>query len=151
MADDTDVLLQLCSNEWEQSRHLEDQRATITNIILVIASVILGFVAQRGAGYELLPLTILLGLLGIYGAVVTEKLYERYTFHSERARGYLRRIDELQPNAQVLALRSQADAKHNAEARRLKGIPLHALWTFLHIAISITGVVLTVLILVLYK
>lgn len=148
MADDTDILLQLCSNEWEQSRHLEEQRATITNIILLIASVILGFVAQKGTGYELLPLTILLIVLGVYGAIATEKLYERYTFHSERARHYLKRIDELHPTAQVWALRSQADAKHSAEAKRLVKLRLHALWTSLHVGISITGLVLTALILV---
>ena len=74
MADETDVLLQLCNNEWEQSRHTEDQRATITNIILLIASVILGVVVQRGAQPEVLPLSILLIVLGIYGAVATREV-----------------------------------------------------------------------------
>ena len=77
-----------------------------------------------------------------------EKLYERYIFHSDRARSYLKRIDELQPNAQVWALRSQADAKTKSESRLLTRLRLHALWTSLHVAISTAGLVLTVLILI---
>ena len=91
---------------------------------------------------------MLLVVLGVYGAIATEKLYERYTFHSDRARHYLKRIDELQPTAQVWALRAQADAKHSAEAKRLAKLRSHALWTSLHVAISVAGLVLTALILI---
>jgi hypothetical protein len=40
MANDTDVLLKLCEEHWTEMRHIEDQRATITNIVIIITSAV---------------------------------------------------------------------------------------------------------------
>jgi hypothetical protein len=47
MADTTDILLTMIDENWTQARHSEDQRATITNFIVVIASVIHGVLTQK--------------------------------------------------------------------------------------------------------
>lgn len=101
MADDTDALLKIYEEQWAQARHLEDRRSTITNIVLLIATAVFGFIFQRSLSLQTLPLTILLIALGIYGAVASEKLYERAQFHLERVRYLHKRIDELHPNAQL--------------------------------------------------
>lgn len=146
MADATDILLQLSADEWAQARQSEDQRATITNILLLIASALVGFISQRGLVIETLPVTILLILLGIYGAIVSEKLYETFWFHVTRASYYRRRLDELKSTAQILKLNELADTKHTQEFPRMKKIRLHRLWLILHTSIAIAGLILTAII-----
>lgn len=146
MADDSDVLLKMYEDQWVQARQAEDQRATFTNIIIVIVSLVLGFIAQqKNLGQELLPLTILLIILGIYGAITTAKLYERFQFHVGRARAWRKRIDELHQEARLIELKDAADARHR-EKYRLNKLRLYILWTTLHIIIALAGVILTVMI-----
>lgn len=146
MAADTDALLKVYEEQWAQARQHENQRATITNIVLLIASAILGFVSQQGLSSQVLPLTALLIGVGIFGAVACEKLYERTEYHLERTRFLHKRIDELHPNAQLKKLREQADAKHKAEYPRMIRLRVRHLWLALHLAIIVAGVVLTLII-----
>lgn len=143
MADDTDVLLKMYEEQWEQARQTENQRAAITNIVLVIASAVLGFIVQRGLNLEMLPLTILLIVIGIYGAIASEKLYETFQFHVGKAWSWRKRIDELHPNAQLLKLNEESRKKHRAEFPRLVRLRLHHMWMVLHLAIALGGIILT--------
>ena len=146
MADETDILLKLCEEEWAQARQCENQRAIITNIVLVIASAALGFLSQMGLSIEMLSVTIFLIVIGIYGALTSQKYYERYQFHIERARAWFRRLEELHPKSQITKIKEDADKKHNQKFKRLEVIHLHTLWFFLHMAITLMGVVFSVLI-----
>jgi hypothetical protein len=144
MTDDTDVLLQLYQEDWAQARQSEEQRATLTNIILIIASAALGIVAQNNLTSEMLSLTIPLILLGLYGMVASEKLYERHQFHVERARAYRKRIAELHPNLQFDEAKAKAKVLHQKKFPVLHKVRLHYIWTTLHFAIAVLGVVLTI-------
>lgn len=146
MADDTDVLLKLYEQEWAQARHIEEQRAAITNLILIISAAVLGLISQKGLTPELLPLTLLIIALGIYGVVVTQKLYERHHFCVDRARFWRKRIDELHPNALIEKTKSDSDAFHLTKFPRLEKLKLHHLWNILHLAIALTGLVLSIII-----
>lgn len=146
MADDTDVLLKLCEEQWTQGRHSESQRATVTNIVFTISAVIIGFLVQKGFSLTSLPLAILLILLGIYGAVTSAKLYERWQFHMRRARYWRRRIDELHPDAQIEQLKAEADAEHKLKYSNLERIQLYQLWLALHILIALIGLASTIFI-----
>ena len=148
MADDTDVLLRLCEHEWTQGKQSEDQRATITNIVLLIASAVVGLIAQIGLNARSYPLAFLLCVLGTFGAVAAEKLYERHQFHFGRARayrGYVMR--ELHPSIQFDAVMEQARAEHSAAFSRMGKLHLHHVWLALHIGILLAGVTLTAMIL----
>jgi hypothetical protein len=147
MADDTDVLLKMYDEQWTQARHIEDQRATITNIVVVIASAILGFIVQQGLSIEILPVTILLVVLGVYGAISSEKLYERFQFCVNRATVLRKRVDELHPNIKLVQLNKDFEAQHKKDYPRLSKVRLHYLWFFLHLAIALGGLILTVIVL----
>ena len=142
---DVDILLEMSYKEWEQARHLENQRATITNLVLLVAFAALGYISDTGLSIQSLPITIGLIALGIYGAVASEKLYERNQFHIERARFLRRKVYVLRPDAQIGELRDQADTVHESKFPRLSQIRLHHIWLALHLSISFTGVVLAVL------
>jgi hypothetical protein len=145
MADDTDVLLKFCEQQWMEAKQAEDQRATITNIILLVASAILGFITQKTLTSDMLPLSILLIVLGIYGVITSEKLYERHQFHSARARSWRDRIDQLHPDAELLKRKEEAATAHNQKFSIMSRIRLHYLWVGLHLVIALAGVILTVI------
>ena len=46
MADPTDILLEYWKDQRTQARNAESQRATLTNIVLLIVVATLGFVGQ---------------------------------------------------------------------------------------------------------
>lgn len=146
MTDDADVLLKVYEEQWAQARQHENQRATITNIVLLIASAIVGFISQQGLSPQMLPLTILLSAVGIFGTLACAKLSEAADFHLERARFLHGRIDELHPNAHLRKLREEADSKHKAAFPRLERLRVYQLWLALHVAIALIGIVLTLVI-----
>jgi hypothetical protein len=146
MVDEADILLRLCENEWLQGRQCEDQRAGMTNFIVIIAAAILSLIVQMGFDTRTLPIAVLLALLGAYGALVSAKLYERWRFHMRRARYWRNRIDELHPNAQVVHLKEVAYHEHKTRYPRLVRLRLHWLWLTLHMLITLFGVVCAIVI-----
>lgn len=145
MADDVDILIKFCEEHWEEMRHIEDQRATITNIVIVVTSVVIGFLTQQTPTLGLLPVSVLLIMLGIYGTITTAKLYERHQFAQGRLDRWYKRIDELKPNAQFLLLRDVSDTEHKKKFPMSK-FRLHHLWIALHVAILLLGIGITIFI-----
>ena len=141
MADEVDILIKFCEEEWTQARQSENQRATMTNYIIIIAIAIFGLMVQMDLNTKALPLAILLVLIGTYGALVSMKLYERWLLHRRRARYWAKRIDELHPNAQLLQLKKAAIKDHEAKYPRLVRLHLNWLWITIHILIALFGVV----------
>src|ERR1700733_7818455 len=74
MATDSDVLLAYWQEQRNQARHSEDQRATLTNLILIISAATLGFLSQWGWTLRSLSITVPLVFLGLYGAIASAKL-----------------------------------------------------------------------------
>jgi hypothetical protein len=145
MADDTDVLLKIYEEQWAQGRQHENQRVTITNIVLLISSAVVGFIAQQGISPKTLPISILLIVIGIFGAVACAKSYERVEYHFERVRFLQNRLNELHPNGRWGELKEKADAEHNSLFPKLMKIHMHQFWIALHLIIMLFGIVLTII------
>ena len=146
MADEADILIKFCEEEWTQGRQSENQRATMTNFSIIIAVAIFGLIVQMDFGTKALPLAIILVLVGTYGALVSIKLYERWQLHMRRARDWRKRIDELHPNAQLLQLRKAAWNDHKAKHHWLVRLHLNWLWVAIHSLIVSFGVVCAIII-----
>jgi hypothetical protein len=112
MADDVEVLLSYIREEWLHARLSEEQRGTITNFIIVITVAVLGFLMSRGLDKSAVPLTTSLGVLGIYGAIISQKYYERFSHHVARIDTMQRRIDEIRSGLKGVQLLEMADAEH---------------------------------------
>ena len=148
MADATDALLAMYESEMSLAKQAEDQRATFTNLVLIIASVILGLIPNSGGLVKAnLPMTISLIVLGLYGAVVSQKLYERHRFHYGRARYYRRRINDLIPDANIRKLMDDAEEEHKKKFKGFYRVSLNRLWTLLHLAIAAVGLTLSIIVL----
>ena len=149
MADTTDFLLAEAGENWAQARQSEDQRAVISNLIVIIASVIHGVLTQTGFTRSALPLTLLLILLGLYGIVASAKLYERHQFHIHRARKLRQQLEELHPDAHVRKTLDTANEEHWSKYPFLsQRIRLNGVWLGLHILIMLLGITYTAIILV---
>lgn len=143
----TELLLTMVQEHWEEMRHAENQRSTITNLLIAIAALGTGSVTIIGLSAYTLFLGALLMLLGIYGCMMTAKLYERHQFDQKRLDYWYNQLDKLNPEAQFLALKESADDDHKKnfagilpkELRFVTKIHTHQLWFFLHTGIALIG------------
>jgi hypothetical protein len=148
MADDTDVLIKHCDEARQEMRHIENQRATMTNMTILITSVIIGYIGQHPLDLALIPVSVLMIFLGAYGIVFTSKLYERHQFAQSRIDHWTKYIDKLHPKSNLLKLRTMADQEHAAQFPKLSKVRLNRLWIILHATIMLVGVGITLLIVV---
>lgn len=145
MTDSCDILLHMIQEQWAQARQSENQRAMMSNFIIVIAVGVFAFLAHTQPGLETMLLASLITVLGLFGAVVSAKLYERFNLHVHRVGRMMRRLDELSPDATLRTLEKEADSEHKHEFPVLSGVRLHWLWLMLHIGVSLTGVTYVVI------
>lgn len=143
MADDTQVLLKLHELQWDGIKQAEALRSQVANLILLIASVVYGFIGQHGLTGDMLPLTLLLIGLGIYGIVISEKLYERWWFWRRRTEILEKKIDSMHPGAEIIKLWQDVDASQAKAYPRMSRVRLHYLWIALHLGIALSGVAMT--------
>ena len=150
MTETINVLLEMYKSEMSWAKQAEDQRTTIANIILVVASIIIGIIPKSGGlGKDTLPVSIFLIALGLYGALVSQKLYERFRFHYGRARHHRRKLNELLPDTEIQKSMDDADEEHKKKYRWLSRVSFNRLWMSLYITIAVAGLILTAIILTL--
>lgn len=103
MADRIDVLLELWKEQREADRWTENQRATLTNIIIIVVAAGLGFIARIGLRPSMLVVTLPMMVLGLYGAFACLKFHERCAFHVGQARGLRKKIAAQFPDLKIEA------------------------------------------------
>ncbi len=142
-----EVLLSVYREERDQGRQSEDQRATLANLVLIIAAgALVAFVANlRFQLAAALPAAFIV-LLGVYGCLGSLKLSERFQLHQERASEIRRRINELVPDAKIEELRSQASANHQKDHRVLNRVHLSWFWVALHLLVASAGVIVLLIV-----
>ncbi|WP_431919947.1 hypothetical protein [Micromonospora wenchangensis] len=148
MADEVDVLVQQWLSRWEQIRHSENQRATMTNMILVLAAAGIGLIAQKGLEANLLLASGAVLLLGAFGALASLKYYERFRLHIQEAGEIRKLIDDRFPGLNLGLLADETWTEHKVAFPRLIKMPLYGLWVALHIGIALTGGLISIVILV---
>lgn len=149
MADSSDILWNLYQEHSAWERHHEEQRASVTNILLVVAAGVLSVITfNEGISRADLPLTIFLIMQGLFGALFVAKQYERFARHQRLANKYRQALNDRFPESQIIALRELADKEQAIEYPILfDKVRLNKLWVGLHLLIALFGVVLTGLVL----
>ncbi|MFP5285617.1 MAG: hypothetical protein ACLGI9_07760 [Thermoanaerobaculia bacterium] len=136
------MLMGFAGEYWEEIRHIESQRATIANLVMIIASASVGLMSQREFDASRPSLSILVVISGLYGVMTTGKLHERYRFLQKRLDVFYDKIDQLVPEAEFNRLRMLAYDEHLKEFPKLSRLPLYLLWLVLHLAVVVIGLVL---------
>lgn len=147
MADKSDAVLAYWGEHRQQLRQSEEQRAVLTNYVLVIASALIGFAVQQGLSRSTLPLVALVVIVGIYGAVTVAKYHERAEYHLTQARAFTQTLTALGALPADETLLDEHRQRHYAKYPRLHRIRLHLLWTGLHATIALLGLTLAIVIL----
>lgn len=143
MADDSDVLIELWNEQRAHTRQIENQRAQLTNIVILVVAAGLGFVAQKGIGPSVLSVTLPMTLLGVYGSLACMKYRERAALHAMQALRLRAKLDALHPSLGIES--GWADTHRDLQTRfpRLIKLRLYALWVALHAGVGVVGAVLT--------
>jgi len=135
------AVLAYWSEHRDQLRQSETQRALLTNYLLVIAAALSALVVQQRFAAETLALSVLITLVGVYGAVSVAKYHERAQYHLTQARALTRVLTDMGS----LAGRDTLDEfrkQHYQRFPRLHRVRLHSLWTGLHVGIAAYGITL---------
>lgn len=146
MTDHSDVVLAYWSEQRQQLRQSEDQRAILTNYVLVVTSALTGLAVQQRLQPYTLPLALMVVGIGLYGAVTVAKYHERAAYHQGQARALTRVMKDLGALPLDETLLDEYRQSHYSQYPRLRHIRLHALWTGLHLAIAGIGLALSILI-----
>jgi hypothetical protein len=107
MTDVSDILLKQMELDRALGLHEQNQRSTMTNLVIVVDAVAFGFLAERGLSNQSLAVTIPLVFLGLYGALSATKFYERWQAHAVRSRALQLRLDELLPDLRLVLTEEQ--------------------------------------------
>lgn len=140
MADKADVILNEVDRQWSQARQSEDQRATLSNLILLIAVAAQGFIVEKDFPKRALVVAVALVLLGAFGTVAVAKYYERFRMSMSRVGRLRERLDRNIPDLGLDELERKADEKHRKRYPQLSSVRLHYLWRLLMLSIAILGV-----------
>jgi len=139
-----ELLWRLYADNREYARAHESQRSAAANLIVAISAGLLGLATfDQKLTVADLPLTLFLMLVGLFGAVFSSKHYERTRLHLNRARQYLRRLNDLFPEDRIVDLQKQGDAENERAFPRLYHLKLNSLWNGFYLLISFLGFVLS--------
>lgn len=145
MSESAETVLAYWTEHRQQMRQSENQRAVLTNYILVIVAALSGFIVQQDLRAGTVPLSSLIVVIGVYGAVTTAKYHERADYHLSQSHALtqvLVNLGALPDNKTAIA---DARQVHAGQYPLLHRIRLHGLWTGLHVGVALYGVALLVI------
>ena len=140
-----DTVLAYWHEHREQLRQSENQRAVLTNYVLVITAAISGFIVQQHFQPRTLPLSVLIVIIGLYGAVAAAKYHERADYHLFQARALTRVLIDTGSLTDHEAVLDEFRQQHYRKYPRLHRLRLNRLWTGLHLGVAVYGIVLVIL------
>ena len=156
MADKSDIILAMCEEQWELGRQSESQRAGVSTLLVAIYSVLATLIGNRFFNAESIPLAVLLTILGLFGAIISYKYYERWSLHKTRADFLLKTLNENYDDIDFVRLRKTGYSIHKSDFfgksrkndslessifKPFAKIRLNILWIDMHLLVSIIGII----------
>lgn len=140
--DERDVLWGMYQEHCTQGRHHEEQRASVTNLIIALSAAMTGLLTFKELSHAMWPLAAMIVLLGLFGALFSLKHYERFRFHMKCAGEYRNALEQLLPASNLAAHRQAAKAAHGSKYRIIAAVHLFLFWLVLNLVITALGSVL---------
>ena len=140
-----DAVLAYWKEHREQLRQSENQRAVLTNYVLVIVAAISGFIVQQHFDLRTLPLSFLIVVIGLSGALAVAKYHERADYHLSQARALTRVLIDTGALGDHNAVLDEFRQTHYRKYPKLYRLRLNRLWTALHLGVAAYGAVLVVI------
>jgi hypothetical protein len=156
--DGTSVVWELIKDNFEQARSHEEYREKTVTLTMTIASIFLAALAIDGfasrtitvAGVEITFQRLdglCLIIIGLFGALCSQKHYERNRMHIALAQEYLSKLqaaNAVQLPFDVVAAFKEFAAKKTWKAAWAERIKLNLLWTAFPLIISAIGFLISI-------
>jgi hypothetical protein len=112
MADSTDVILRISERHWAGATRARDRMDSLADVLVISAAVLQGVIVLRGFDApSLLAAALIIGL-GVYGALSCHRHVRRFRRDMERFTQLAGRLDELAPDAGLVALETGSPEDH---------------------------------------
>lgn len=135
-----DILLGFYAQQNAGLKHHETQRATITNLVVVVAGAIIGLQQYLSNSLVQHLLAAFVVALGAFGALLSAKHYQLSTRHGSLARAYREKIEAM--NDICAIEHDKISAEIAKRLPKLSRLELWRLWVVFHLFIASLGVVL---------
>ncbi|WP_433726509.1 helix-turn-helix domain-containing protein [Nocardia sp. CA-129566] len=140
-----EVLLRMWHEQRTQGRQSENHRAIMTIVVVIGAVGGMTYVAVgHGNRYVTASAAFAVCLLGLFGAVICAKYFERFKMHMDGAQALRRRLDDLYPALRLEEDWSASRRQHENNYKVLSRIRLEHLWVVAHLGIAFVGAIATV-------
>ncbi len=141
-----DIIIEFYREHGLWSRHQESQRAVVSNFMITISAALIGFVLfDKEVNRIDVPITILVSLIGMFGALFSYKYYERFNFHDSRINAYKCLLNEMLGSIELNDVETKADEMNKKRFSVLSKHGLYAFWIAFHSMIFISGILLTIM------
>ncbi|MFI2281354.1 helix-turn-helix domain-containing protein [Nocardia beijingensis] len=145
---DADVLLRMWQEQRTQGRQSENHRAIMTLLVVIGAVGGLSYVALKGdSGPISAGVAFGVCALGLFGALISAKYFERFKMHMDAAQLLRRRLSDMYPELCLEDDWAANRRRHENNYQILSRIRLEHLWVIAHLGIAILGIVVTVTVL----
>ncbi|PTX63791.1 hypothetical protein C8N46_101399 [Kordia periserrulae] len=143
------ILLEFYKKHENSMLNHESQRASMTNIILTVSTILTAVITNVEVSIEKMILSALLMILGLFGSFFSIKHYERFSWHLYCSRLYKEKIHEDFPNTSID--NDLAKKKIRERFGWIHKSRLYKYWISIQIIISVIGLILTILSIVQYS
>lgn len=94
------LLLAMCLEQSELARHQETQRSNLAAVFSTLSTAVIGvitglWVAKQPFDYRMLPLTLTLTALGLFGYLISTKIFEKSMLHFSLFDAYRNTLEKL--------------------------------------------------------
>lgn len=144
---DPATMLGFWKEQREQLRQSENQRATLTNYVLVLAAALTGLVAQQHFARGTWPAAAFLIGMGLFGALMCAKYRERAGYHLSQARALTAAVIAAGNLPELGEALAQARDAHAARHRWMLRVRLGWMWIGLHLVVATLGGALLIVVL----
>ncbi|WP_280447093.1 helix-turn-helix domain-containing protein [Nocardia brasiliensis] len=143
------ILLQLWQEQRTQARQSENHRTVMTLVVFLAAIGAIVYLALQSET-DIVSVAVALAVcaLGLFGALISAKYYERFKLHTYGAEHFQRRLSELYPDLRIEQLWSENERQHKRRYKTLSTIRLHHLWVAAHLSIALLGGIVAIVVLI---
>ncbi len=139
--EERDFLQFYLEQTWEEMRHLENLRERVSGILVTLSLAISGFIIQQKFASELKPLIWFIIILGLFGLLMTRKIYQIHQRGQKRLDNWYKLIEStFGDESQIFNARNLADNENKKKFRLIASIPHNVFWSAIYFFIVIGGI-----------
>ena len=113
MADSTDVILKLSEKQWSSAMRARDRTASLTNALVICATVLQGSIVVAGFDTPAVMAAALIIAFGGGGLLASRRHSRRFRLEMDRFKKLAARLDELAPDAGLVAMEQGPIEEHD--------------------------------------